>query len=227
MKHKNEHNRLIIGAMPKSIMSKFWSIIDSSLAVAQSMHRLFKSYRLAIYLISIMTSKYKPWLQNKTKPHLLDPYFARSTEGTIHGVRNKSILCFTKYLSLLCAGQSTGCANPYFAHNICTMWALYGLASPTLVSSIHNHNESLPETFVIQKYENRRGSKKLLEADTSRPRARKKYPPTWHWCGTSVRDEIPYWQGFALCSIGTCNVEWHLWVALFVYILVEKDTVYA
>ena len=32
-KHKNEHNKQKIGEMPKSIMSKFWSIIDSSLAV--------------------------------------------------------------------------------------------------------------------------------------------------------------------------------------------------
>ena len=31
-KHKNEHNRQKIGEMPNSIMSKFWSIIDSSLA---------------------------------------------------------------------------------------------------------------------------------------------------------------------------------------------------
>ena len=31
IKHKNEHNRQKIGEMPKSIMSKFWSIIDSSL----------------------------------------------------------------------------------------------------------------------------------------------------------------------------------------------------
>ena len=29
-KHKNEHNRQKIGEMPKSIMSKFWSIIDTS-----------------------------------------------------------------------------------------------------------------------------------------------------------------------------------------------------
>ena len=32
-KHKNEHNRQKIGEMPKSIMSKFWSIIDSSLSI--------------------------------------------------------------------------------------------------------------------------------------------------------------------------------------------------
>ena len=30
-KHKNEHNRQKIGEMPKSIMSKLWSIINSSL----------------------------------------------------------------------------------------------------------------------------------------------------------------------------------------------------
>ena len=30
-KHKNEQNRQKIGEMPKSIISKFWSIIDSSL----------------------------------------------------------------------------------------------------------------------------------------------------------------------------------------------------
>ena len=30
-KHKNEHNRQKIGDIPKSIMSKLWSIIDSSL----------------------------------------------------------------------------------------------------------------------------------------------------------------------------------------------------
>ena len=30
-KHKNEHNRQKIGEMLKSIMSKFWSIIDSTL----------------------------------------------------------------------------------------------------------------------------------------------------------------------------------------------------
>ena len=29
------------------------------------------------------------------------------------------------------------------------MWTLYGLASPTLVSSIHNHSESLPEAFAL------------------------------------------------------------------------------
>ena len=30
-KHKNKHNRRKIGEIPKCIMNKFWSIIDSSL----------------------------------------------------------------------------------------------------------------------------------------------------------------------------------------------------
>ena len=32
-KHKNEHNQHKIGEMPKSIRSKFWSIMDSSLSI--------------------------------------------------------------------------------------------------------------------------------------------------------------------------------------------------
>ena len=58
------------------------------------------------------------WPQSKTKSCSLDPYFVQCTDRTTHGMHNKSILCCTKYRSILYAEQSMDCANPYFAHNM-------------------------------------------------------------------------------------------------------------
>ena len=51
-KHKNEHNRQKIGEMPKSIMSKLWSIIDSSLQIVRI---------IVIRIYSILVNFTIPW----------------------------------------------------------------------------------------------------------------------------------------------------------------------
>ena len=65
-----------------------------------------------------MTLNYKVHVWSQSKLICLIYILCSVPTRPIHGMHNISILCCTKYRSILYAGQSMDYANPYFVHNI-------------------------------------------------------------------------------------------------------------